>query len=550
MHGRRWSDGLHQAVEAKEGVTVKGETQTLATITIQNYFRMYEKLSGMTGTAETEETEFYSIYKLEVAVIPTNKPMRRTDHPDQIFKTRREKYNAVADEVERIHAEGWPVLIGTTSVDVSETLSRQLKRRGLPHEVLNAKYHQREAEIVAGAGRKSAITIATNMAGRGTDIKLDPVLDLSTDEAGLHIIGTERHESRRIDRQLRGRSGRQGDPGVSLFFMSLEDDLMRLFGSDRIARMMDKSGAEEGEVITGKMITMAIEGAQKRVELQNFQARKRLLEYDDVMNQQREVIYSTRLFALERGEELKAEAIKMIRAAADRTVRDYLGTTERPEDYDRAGLRSALLMQYLVGPEAIVDAAATPSLDALVDATRADAETAFARKIEYLKEFGARIGVPDVELQVLSQVMLAVLDEKWKDHLYDLDQLRNAIQYRAYGQRDPLVEYKKEAFEMFEDLLRDIQATFAERYLKIQVSADRPPPPQPMPPPPTVLSAPSSDDLFAGPATRTVGATPPRITTPIGAIGAAGPVGAPVGRNDPCPCGSGKKYKKCHGAGL
>jgi preprotein translocase subunit SecA len=550
MHGRRWSDGLHQAVEAKEGVTVKGETQTLATITIQNYFRMYEKLSGMTGTAETEETEFYSIYKLEVAVIPTNKPMRRMDHPDQIYKTRREKYNAVADEVERIHAEGWPVLIGTTSVDVSETLSRQLKRRGLPHEVLNAKYHQREAEIVAGAGRKSAITIATNMAGRGTDIKLDPVLDLSTDEAGLHIIGTERHESRRIDRQLRGRSGRQGDPGVSLFFMSLEDDLMRLFGSDRIARMMDKSGAEEGEVITGKMITMAIEGAQKRVELQNFQARKRLLEYDDVMNQQREVIYSTRLFALERGEELKAEAIKMIRAAADRTVRDYLGTTERPEDYDRAGLRSALLMQYLVGPEAIVDAAATPSLDALVDATRADAETAFARKIEYLKEFGARIGVPDVELQVLSQVMLAVLDEKWKDHLYDLDQLRNAIQYRAYGQRDPLVEYKKEAFEMFEDLLRDIQATFAERYLKIQVSADRPPPPQPMPPPPTVLSAPSSDDLFAGPATRTVGATPPRITTPIGAIGAAGPVGAPVGRNDPCPCGSGKKYKKCHGAGL
>ena len=549
MHGRRWSDGLHQAVEAKENVTVKGETQTLATITIQNYFRMYEKLAGMTGTAETEETEFYSIYKLEVAVIPTNKPMRRLDHPDQIYKTRREKYNAVADEVERIHAAGWPVLIGTTSVDVSETLSRQLKRRGLPHEVLNAKYHQREAEIVAGAGRKGAITIATNMAGRGTDIKLDPALDLSTDETGLHIIGTERHESRRIDRQLRGRSGRQGDPGVSLFFMSLEDDLMRLFGSDRIARMMDKSGAEEGEVITGKMITMAIEGAQKRVELQNFQARKRLLEYDDVMNQQREVIYSTRLFALERGEELKAEAIKMIRAAADRVVRDYLATTERPEDYDRAGLRSALLMQFMVGPEAILDPAATATLDALVEVTRADAERAFARKIEYLKDFGAKIGVPDVELQVLSQVMLAVLDEKWKDHLYDLDQLRNAIQYRAYGQRDPLVEYKKEAFEMFEDLLRDIQATFAERYLKIQVSADGPPPPRPMPPPPTVLSAPSSDDLFAGPATRTVGPTPPRISTPLGAVGAPALSGAPVGRNDPCPCGSGKKYKKCHGAG-
>ncbi len=437
MHGRRWSEGLHQAVEAKEGVTVKGETQTLATITIQNYFRMYEKLAGMTGTAETEENEFYSIYKLEVAVIPTNKPMRREDHPDQIYKTRREKYNAVADEVERIHAGGWPVLIGTTSVEVSETLSRQLKRRGLPHEVLNAKYHQREAEIVAGAGRKGAITIATNMAGRGTDIKLDPALDLTTDEAGLHIIGTERHESRRIDRQLRGRSGRQGDPGVSRFFMSLEDDLMRLFGSDRIARMMDKSGAEEGEVITGKMITMAIEGAQKRVEMQNFEARKRLLEYDDVMNQQREIIYSTRLFALERGEELKAEAIKMIRAATDRTVRDYLGTTERPEDFDRAGMRSALLMQYLVGPDAILDPVATPSLDAVVEVSRAAAEETFGRKVDYLREFGATIGVPDVELQVLSQVMLAVLDEKWKDHLYDLDQLRNAIPARAYGQRDP-----------------------------------------------------------------------------------------------------------------
>jgi preprotein translocase subunit SecA len=536
-------------VEAKEGVTVKGETQTLATITIQNYFRMYEKLAGMTGTAETEETEFYSIYKLEVAVIPTNKPMRRRDHADQIYKTRREKYNAVADEVERIHALGWPVLIGTTNVEVSETLSRQLKRRGLPHEVLNAKYHQREAEIVAGAGRKGAITIATNMAGRGTDIKLDPALDLTSDDAGLHIIGTERHESRRIDRQLRGRSGRQGDPGVSLFFMSLEDDLMRLFGSDRIARMMDKSGAEEGEVITGKMITMAIEGAQKRVELQNFQARKRLLEYDDVMNQQREVIYSTRLFALERGEELKAEAIKMIRAASDRVVRNYLATTEHPEDYDRTGLRAALMMQFLVGPESILHAEATPSLDRLVEVTRDDIESAFARKIEYLREFGQKIGVPDVELQVLSQVMLAVLDEKWKDHLYDLDQLRNAIQYRAYGQRDPLVEYKKEAFEMFEDLLRDIQSTFSERYLKIQVSADAPaPPPRPMPPP--VLTGPSSDDLFSGPPTRTIGSAPPRITTPLGAVGdGAIPGGAPVGRNDPCPCGSGKKYKKCHGAG-
>ncbi|MEP6591281.1 MAG: preprotein translocase subunit SecA [Gemmatimonadota bacterium] len=551
MHGRRWSDGLHQAVEAKEGVTVKGETQTLATITIQNYFRMYEKLSGMTGTAETEETEFYSIYGLEVSVIPTNRPIRRLDKVDQIYKTRREKYNAVADEVERIHALGWPVLIGTTTVDVSETLSRQLKRRGLTHEVLNAKYHQREAEIVAKAGERGAITIATNMAGRGTDIKLDPTLNLTDDDAGLHIIGTERHESRRIDRQLRGRSGRQGDPGVSLFFLSLEDDLMRLFGSDRIARMMDKGGAEEGEVITGGLITRAIESAQKRVELQNFQARKRLLEYDDVMNQQREVIYSTRLFALERGAELQAEAIKMIRAALDRTARNYLLDIERPEDFDRTGLHAALLMQFLVGPAAVLDPEATPSLDAVADAARVEGEATFERKVSYLRSFGAQIGIPDVDLQVLSQVMLGVLDEKWKDHLYDLDLLRNAIQYRAYGQRDPLVEYKKEAFEMFEDLLRDIQSTFAERYLKIQVSADGPPPPPP--PPPMVESGPhepSADDLFSDAATRSLAAVAPRVSTGLGALGQGMPVVAEVGRNDPCPCGSGKKYKKCHGAGI
>ena len=550
MVGRRWSDGLHQAVEAKEGVTVKGETQTLATITIQNYFRMYDKLSGMTGTAETEETEFYSIYGLEVAVIPTNRPICRTDHVDQIYKTRREKYNAVADEVERIHKLGWPILIGTTTVDVSETLSRQLKRRGLTHEVLNAKYHQREAEIVAKAGARGGITIATNMAGRGTDIKLDAALDLAEAEAGLHIIGTERHESRRIDRQLRGRSGRQGDPGVSLFFLSLEDDLMRLFGSDRIARMMDKGGAEEGEVITGKLITAAIESAQKRVELQNFQARKRLLEYDDVMNQQREVIYSTRLFALERGEELKAEAIKMIRVAVDRTARNYVVGVDRPEDYDRNGLHAALMMQYLVGPDSVLDAEATATLDAIADAARVEGEAAFERKVTYLQKFGAQIGIPDVDLQVLSQVMLAVLDEKWKDHLYDLDQLRNAIQYRAYGQRDPLVEYKKEAFEMFEDLLRDIQSTFAERYLKIQVNADGPPPPPP--PPPMIESGPhepSADDLFSGAVSRAPVAVAPRISTGLGALGAPMPVGAAVGRNDPCPCGSGKKYKKCHGAG-
>jgi preprotein translocase subunit SecA len=564
MTGRRWADGLHQAVEAKEEVQVKGETQTFATITIQNYFRMYDKLAGMTGTAETEETEFYSIYGLEVSVIPTNRPVRRTDRADRIYKTRKEKHDAIMNEVERLHELGWPILIGTVNVDVSETLSRQLKRRGLKHEVLNAKYHQREAEIVAGAGQKGAITIATNMAGRGTDIKLDKLLDLTQPEAGLQIVGTERHESRRIDRQLRGRSGRQGDPGQSIFFLSLEDDLMRLFGSDRIARWMDKSGAEEGEVITGGLVTRAIEQAQKRVELQNFQQRKRLLEYDDVMNQQREVIYSLRLFALERGEELKAEARRMIEQALERAVNEFLVGAERPEEYDRGGLREALTLQYLVTVDPLTDSAATPSIDKMIERVQAEGEEAFRRKIDYLNDFGRKIGIPDVDSQVLSQVMLTVLDERWKDHLYDLDQLRNAIQYRAWGQKDPLVEYKREAFEMFEDLMHDIQSTFTERFVKIQVSAEaRPEPAVRRPPPPPVAethaAAPTSgaDDLFMGPAPRVpppAAASAPREADPVlssslGPVGRATAAVPEVGRNDPCPCGSGRKYKKCHGAG-
>jgi len=549
MHGRRWADGLHQAVEAKEGVQVKGETQTLATITIQNYFRMYDKLSGMTGTAETEETEFFTIYGLDVIVIPTNRPIRRYDKPDLIYKSRREKYNAIADEVERLHALGLPVLIGTVTVEVSETLSKMLKRRGLRHEVLNAKFHQREAEIVAGAGQRAAITIATNMAGRGTDIKLGADLDLTTEEAGLQIVGTERHESRRIDRQLRGRSGRQGDPGQTVFFLSLEDDLMRMFGSDRIAAWMDRGGAEEGEVITGALITRAIEQAQKRVELQNFQTRKRLLEYDDVMNQQREVVYSLRLFALEKGEELKAEGRRMIEAALARSVREYLSDADRPEEFDREGLRSSLALQYMVSPEPIATASATPGLDAIVRAAQEEGEAAFHRKVEYLREFGRKINIPDVDGQILSQVMQAVLDEKWKDHLYDLDQLRNAIQYRAYGQKDPLVEYKREAFEMFEDLMRDIQATFTERFLKVQVSAE--PPRRPPPPPPAPTPARGNDELFAPAAGRGHPAGPaPALTSSAGPLRAPVLAGtAEVGRNDPCPCGSGKKYKKCHGAG-
>jgi preprotein translocase subunit SecA len=551
MTGRRWADGLHQAVEAKEGVQVKGETQTFATITIQNYFRMYDKLAGMTGTAETEETEFYQIYGLDVNVIPTHRPIRRLDQADRIYKTRKEKHDAIMAEVERLHQLGWPVLIGTVNVDVSETLSRQLKRRGLKHEVLNAKYHQREAEIVAGAGQKAAIVIATNMAGRGTDIKLGKDLDLASPEAGLQIIGTERHESRRIDRQLRGRSGRQGDPGQTIFFLSLEDDLMRLFGSDRIARWMDKSGAEEGEVITGGLVTRAIEQAQKRVELQNFQQRKRLLEYDDVMNQQREVIYSLRLFALERGEELKAEARRMIELALERSVNQFLAGASNPEEYDRGGLREALTLQYLVTVDAVVDAEATPTIDKMAEAAQAEAEETFGRKIKYLGDFGKTIGIPEVDSQVLSQVMLSVLDERWKDHLYDLDQLRNAIQYRAWGQKDPLVEYKREAFEMFEDLMHDIQSTFTERFFKIQVSAD-PPRPEPRRVAPPVPAEPvGSDDLFASPSRR-VAPPPPvgsAVNSSLGPVGRATAAVPEVGRNDPCPCGSGKKYKKCHGVG-
>jgi preprotein translocase subunit SecA len=550
MSGRRWADGLHQAVEAKEQVQVKGETQTLATITIQNYFRMYDKLAGMTGTAETEETEFFQIYGLEVSVIPTHRPARRSDEHDRIYKTRREKYNAILDEVERLHGLGLPILIGTVNVEVSETLSRQLKRRGLKHEVLNAKYHQREAEIVAGAGQTGAIVIATNMAGRGTDIKLGLDLDLTTDPAGLQIVGTERHESRRIDRQLRGRSGRQGDPGRSVFFLSLEDDLMRLFGSDRIAGWMDKGGAEEGEVISHPWVTGAISQAQKRVELQNFQARKRLLEYDDVMNQQREVVYSLRLFALERGEELKAEAIRMIDATLDRTAKQLLAETANPADYDRPGLQSALLTQYLVSAEGLGDVSKTPDLERILAEVKEQGHQTFTRKVAYLADFGRTIGIPDVDAQVLSQVMLSVLDEKWKDHLYDLDQLRNAIQYRAYGQRDPLVEYKREAYEMFEDLMRDIRATFTERFFKIQVTAEPPrqEPPARRPPPPA--PAPSgSDDLFAG-ASRPLPPPPPAaVNSSLGPMRSAVGVVPEVGRNDPCPCGSGKKYKKCHGQG-
>jgi len=598
MPGRRWSDGLHQAVEAKEGVAVREESQTLATITIQNYFRMYQKLSGMTGTAETEETEFYQIYKLEVVVIPTNRPVRRVDKHDLVYKTRREKYNAVIEEAERQHQKGLPVLIGTVSVDVSETLSRMLKRRGLKHEVLNAKYHEREAEIVAQAGQPGSITIATNMAGRGTDIKLGPGVkkcqvcgikyrdaafgqvlerpDLSAEEitqrecnedppCGLVIVGTERHEARRIDRQLRGRSGRQGDPGQSVFFLSLEDDLMRLFGSDRIAKWMDSSGAEEGEVISHPWVTGAIGQAQKRVELQNFQARKRLLEYDDVMNQQREVIYSLRKFALEGGEELKAEALRMIDAALERLADELTGVAKDPVEWDRGIIETEYLQRYLLAVPGITDPTVVKDRDDLVRAAQRAGRDGFQAKVAYLADLASRVGAPALADQALSQIMIGVLDEKWRDHLYDLDQLKEGIYYRSYGQKDPLIEYKHEAYDMFVGLMNDLRGTFAERWLKLQIQIGPPPGAgapsgrtttgplggTPRKPTSMVASKPAADGLVSpesatGPFPPNAG--PPAVSSPVGA-GVSSPY-AGVGRNDPCPCGSGKKFKKCHGAGM
>jgi len=611
MHGRRWSDGLHQAVEAKEGVAVREENQTLATITIQNYFRMYQKLAGMTGTAETEEREFWEIYKLDVMVIPTNRPVRRIDKHDLIYKTRREKYNAILDELERQHQRGLPVLVGTVSVDVSETLSRMIKRRGLRHEVLNAKQHQREAEIVAQAGQPGAITIATNMAGRGTDIKLGPGVkkcqvcgimshepafgqqveqpDLTQPEikklgcyedppCGLVIIGTERHEARRIDRQLRGRSGRQGDPGQSVFFLSLEDDLMRLFGSDRIARWMDRTGAEEGEVITHPWVTGAISQAQKRVELQHFQARKKLLEYDDVMNQQREVIYSLRQFALEGGEELKAEALRMVEVAVERLVDGLIAEFDDPGQWDRALIETELLQKFLISVPGVTDPTVIHNRDDLVRAAQQAAREAFQAKLDHLKsmekdveaQLRAQAGSVRLAERALSRFMLGVIDEKWKDHLYDLDQLREGIYYRSWGQKDPLVEYKTEAFDMFKGLMSDIENTFAEGWFKdwwrnmpieIAVPGAGGGPPSPgrtltgpaggqpggaRRPAPMVATKAAADGLITS-------AEPAAARAPSAGVVAPALARNPyadVGRNDPCPCGSGKKFKKCHGAAM
>jgi preprotein translocase subunit SecA len=534
MPGRRYSDGLHQAIEAKEGVKVEGETQTLATITLQNFFRLYDKLAGMTGTAETEAREFWEIYKLDVSVIPTNKDVVRVDENDVVFRTKREKYAAIIDEIVECHERGQPVLVGTVSVEVSELLSYMLKRKGVPHSVLNAKYHQREAEIVAEAGKRGVVTIATNMAGRGTDIKLgSDVPDLG----GLHILGTERHEARRIDRQLRGRSGRQGDAGSTRFFLSLEDDLMRLFGGERIAALMTRLGVQEGEVIEHRMVTRSIENAQRKVEAHNFDIRKHLLEYDDVMNKQRTVVYDLRNRLLENAD-VRDEVREWIYERVAERAEKFLGAPgTHSEEWDLKGFADDLSF-LLMWPVDAKDLEAGGSREGIEETAGRIAAEAFTRKVETTGG--------DAFVDVARQVMLWTLDEKWRDHLYELDHLKGGIGLRAYGQRDPLLEYKREAFELFETLLDDVREEALRRLFRVQL-ADAPPVRERAPARMTATHA-EAPTPFGGAeaggeaqesqrqAPASQASPPPRPSRGV----------LRAGRNDPCPCGSGKKYKKCH----
>ncbi len=530
LSGRRYSEGLHQAIEAKEGVKVEKDTQTLATITLQNYFRLYKKLAGMTGTAETEAGEFYDIYKLDVVVIPTNKPIVRDDANDQIYKTKREKYNAVIDEIERIRREKRAVLVGTTSVEVSEIISRLLKRKNIPHEVLNAKQNQREAQIVANAGLPGAVMIATNMAGRGTDIKLGPGV---AEAGGLHIIGTERHESRRIDRQLRGRSGRQGDPGSSRFYLSLEDDLMRLFGNERIANVMQRLGMKEGEAIEHSMITSSVERAQKKVEENNFAIRKRLLEYDNVMNQQREIIYAKRRQAL-MGERLKDEILEMSYKQIDLIVDKYF------EETDLEGLKDEIQRTFLVRLEVTPEQFQKLGEHGLKDLIQKEVIEFYDRKEE---RYGS-----ELMGQIERFAVLSIIDEKWKEHLREMDDLKEGINFRAYGQKDPLIEYKMDGFKMFEEMMDTISVDIINFIFKFTTQAtDKTP----------AIDTPKQTNLSR---VRTSHAS----SQNMGFFGGNEPVptnqnqntggkvetikvGPKIGRNDPCHCGSGKKYKNCHG---
>ena len=553
MDGRRYSDGLHQAIEAKEGVKIQRESQTLATITFQNYFRMYDKLGGMTGTAKTEEDEFLKIYNLPVIVVPTNKPVIRKDYPDLIFKTKRAKYKAVGRAVTSLHAKGQPVLIGTTSITQSEELSAILKKNGIPHNVLNAKFHEKEAEIIAGAGQKGAVTIATNMAGRGTDIKLgEGVPELG----GLFIIGTERHESRRIDNQLRGRAGRQGDPGASRFYLSLEDDLLRLFASDRISGIMDKLGMDEDEPIEHKLITNSIEHAQKKVEARNFDIRKHVLEYDDVMNQQREVMYGERRKILF-GENLRENIMGMVKHIIRAEMDQYANAQLYPEEWQLDGLIEDAEKIYAPQGRLKKEELAAMSRDELQECLEKLAEEGYHNRELLFGEENMR------ELEKV--VMLRVVDKKWMEHLDHMDMLRDGINLRAYGQRNPLVEYKIEALDMFEEMEADIQDQIASLMYHVSIIT-----PEQQQEAAAKQAAAQQPDAQEAPASEQDKAKMEAIIKKQKSqlqdhlqnaqashgdeVSAAEvkkkPVtkdGKKVGRNDPCPCGSGKKYKNCCG---
>ncbi|RLB02832.1 MAG: preprotein translocase subunit SecA, partial [Deltaproteobacteria bacterium] len=563
MPGRRWSDGLHQAIEAKEGVRIESENQTLATITFQNYFRMYKKLAGMTGTADTEAVEFKKIYDLDVVVIPTNRPLIRTNYPDVIYKTEKEKFQAVVREIEELHKKGRPVLVGTVSIEKSERLSQMLKRRGISHHVLNAKHHAKEAEIIAQAGRLRAVTISTNMAGRGTDILLggNPkflakkmagdgadekefqeaykrALEITNREkeevvklGGLHVIGTERHESRRIDNQLRGRAGRQGDPGSSRFYLSLEDDLLRIFGSDRISRIMDKLGVDDGEPIEHPLVTKAIESAQKRVEAHNFEIRKHLLEYDDVMNQQREVVYSMRKQIL-KGEGLRELVLEMIEDVVEGLMETYTDPKSYPEEWDLEGLKEAFKRQFSFPLEL--------EQQELLKMKQEELREALLDRAKAFYEEKERLLGPELMRDLEKFLLLQTLDSHWKDHLLNIDYLKEGIGLRGYAQKDPLVEYKREGYEMFVQMLQRVKEDATAKLFAVQVAKEEEVPPLERalgqrvflihggaPPPPP---APTAEEV-----------TRPRPRTPVRRKGRK------IGRNDPCPCGSGKKYKHCCG---
>ena len=560
MPGRRWSDGLHQAVEAKEGVAIERETQTLATITIQNYFRLYQKLAGMTGTAETEASEFFDIYKLGVMTIPTNKPNIRKDADDSVYKTRREKFNAVVKEIKELHTQGRPVLVGTISVETSEMLSRMLKKEGLIHSVLNAKYHQQEAEIVARAGQRGGITIATNMAGRGTDIKLGEGV---AGVGGLHVLGTERHESRRIDRQLRGRCSRQGDPGSSHFFISLEDDLMRLFGSDRIVKLMERMGLEEGEELKHGLLNRSIQQAQKRVEGHNFQQRKRTLEYDDVMNKQREVIYGFRNEIIN-SDDVRDRLMDIIEEVVILKIEEFTSAHADVAEWRTRALSDWVNLNFPLGmPEKEIAKAAWSSKEEPVAGSVYEGLSPqqfavcnfISDSIRKAYELKVSFEEPDKLATVERYTILQAIDKLWQEHLYEMDSLRHSIGLRAHGQRDPLLEYKAEAFKIFDELMVNVKTEICHNVFRSASSLMafenflRNAPQQ------TLHTTTSAFGGGGGTTTGTGGGGPKASDVVSEAANAAEaqakakPVrtGPKVGRNDPCPCGSGKKYKQCCG---